>query len=164
MRDHGGGYLRRRYGSARRTDLYCGWGVPGDTLMGSYLRLTPLMASRKLQALGFIKRYIADHGGSPSYDEIAEALGTNKARVRAIVRVLADEGKLFRLPGARRGITLPGDIESAIRLLRASGMRVDSDVFVPVTNTTLPRVPPLKHIPDPHLGGELHDPGNHPAR
>lgn len=118
------------------------------------------MASRKLQVLGFIRRYITEHGESPSYDEIAAALATNKARVSAIVRVLTDERQLYRMPGARRGITLPGDLESAVRLLRAQGIRVDGDVFgsgAPVTNPSLPRIPALAHIPDFTLGGEHHD-------
>ncbi|CAN5369844.1 hypothetical protein BH10PSE14_BH10PSE14_04540 [soil metagenome] len=129
--------------------------------MGVQHRLSPTMTSRKLQVYRFIVDYIVSWDGSPSYDEIAAGVGTNKSRVYAIVRQLAAEGKILHRPGARRGISLPAmaariSLDDALSKLRAAGYRVDADVMevgVPiVTNSRLPGRPALEHIPPIEVG------------
>ncbi len=128
-------------------------------------RLSPTNSSRKLQALGFIKSYFAQHGASPSLGEIAAALGINRQRVHAIVRQLADDGLIHRDPGQRRGISLPDPAEElsaadAVRVLQALGWTVlsaEARIVGPVTNTRLPLRPALDHSP----GVEEHDADGH---
>lgn len=71
-------------------------------------RLSPEFASRKLQVLAFVRRYLTEHGGSPSYGEIAAGCGTTRRRVREHVHTLLREGRLIRIGGTRRALALPG--------------------------------------------------------
>lgn len=128
-------------------------------------RLTPAMASRKLQALDFITRYLARWGGSPSYDEIAAELGVGKTRARALVRQLQRDGAIARVSGQRRGIELVqgsdrASLAGAILELRRRGFRVDEDILSlspPCTNAPLPVPIALDHIPDIEFdGGDNH--------
>ena len=48
-------------------------------------RLTAEMASFRLLVLAAVREYIATNGGSPSYGEIANRLGSNRERVRKAV-------------------------------------------------------------------------------
>jgi SOS-response transcriptional repressor LexA len=63
--------------------------------------------SRKQAALEFIRRHFCDRGGSPSYAEIASAIGTTPQRVAAIVADLEEDGEILRRHGAARSIRLP---------------------------------------------------------
>jgi len=137
-------------------------GACAGTVMGSQLRLSATMASRKLQALAFIKEYFARWGRSPSYDEIAAALGITGARVHAIVGELAAGGDIIRSMGARRGISLPEPMDQisegdALLKLRQIGWRIDGELLQPdalptLRNTRLPGRPALVHIPDIEVG------------
>jgi hypothetical protein len=130
--------------------------------MNAPVRLTPTMTSRKLLALGFVRRYISEHGGSPTYGEIGEGVGVSRERARDLVRSLVRDGKLERESGAKRGIRLPmpdgvADIDGAIALLRARGFKVDEEglglaAAVPFTSAPLPMLPELEHIPDIEIG------------
>jgi SOS-response transcriptional repressor LexA len=63
--------------------------------------------SRKQAALEFIRRHFRDRGGSPSYAEIASAIGATPQRVAAIVADLEEDGEILRRHGAARSIRLP---------------------------------------------------------
>lgn len=53
------------------------------------------MTPRQREALDFIARYIADRGYSPSYQEVADAIGlASKSGVCRIVRSLVQRGHL----------------------------------------------------------------------
>jgi Mn-dependent DtxR family transcriptional regulator len=55
-------------------------------------RLSPEMASFRLLVLACVREYIEANHDSPSYGEIAAALGSNRTRVRKAVKQLAAEG------------------------------------------------------------------------
>lgn len=130
--------------------------------MNGPVRLTPTMTSRKLLALGFIRRYITEHGGSPTYGEIGQGLGVTRERARDLVRSLVRDKKLVRDTGAKRGIRLPlpagvPDIDGAFALLRARGFKIDEEglgltAAIPFTSAPLPMLPELEHIPDIEIG------------
>jgi len=88
------------------------------------LRLAPDMASRRLQVLAFVRVYITRWGEGPSYGEIAQAVGTNRERVKDVVRQLIAQGLLLRAPGMR-GLVLPDRRDDALRLLRELGWTVE---------------------------------------
>lgn len=130
--------------------------------MRAELRLTPEMASRKLQVLEFVRRYWTDHGGSPSLSEIAAGLGCERTTVRGHVRRLLAEGRLLRDPAlTERALRLPpaemSEIE-AMRVLRARGYVFDEEAAAaldPRTISTLAGLPLLDHRPlDGSDGGQ----------
>jgi len=116
-------------------------------------RLKPEMSSFRLLVLGFVRDYWTDHGGSPSYGEIANALDTNRMRVKRAVLALVDDGELLRTPGAR-GLRLPDQHENALNRLRELGYAIDPERKVvsfpgqPVTKPTLPVPPELDYPRD----------------
>ena len=115
------------------------------------------MASFRLLVLTFIRDYIGQWGASPSYDEIAAALGSNRTRIKHAVRSLAKDKLILRTPGPR-GLALPDTREEALRVLRSLGWEVMADAsrIAPpenVTHPTLTAVPVLDYIPDTD-GGE----------
>lgn len=79
-------------------------------------RLSPEMASFRALVLRFVRDYFAAWGQSPSYGEIAAALGSNRTRVRRAVLSLARAGLILRTPGTR-GLALPDEVERARRIL-----------------------------------------------
>ncbi|MCW3837832.1 LexA family protein [Sphingomonas canadensis] len=111
--------------------------------------LTPAMSSRRLQALGFIELYFVAHGESPTYSEIAAALGVSSERAKELVRQLEARGMLRRT-GARRGLVLtePAAMVSrnqALLLLRREGWRIDvATRTATLPNLTLPLAPELE--------------------
>jgi hypothetical protein len=134
------------------------------------LKLTATMASRKLQALDFIKTYWSRWGGSPSLGEIAAELGVSNKRAHQLVEQLEREGLI------RRGIEPPAPIDrfsqaDAMWRLRQLGFRIDEDIVKvqdvetglyprpeeagPFTNMPLPPLPHLDH----ERGAEEADPG-----
>lgn len=128
--------------------------------MRAELRLTPAAASRKLQVLEFIRRYLTDWGCSPSLGEIANALDISRTRARQHVKRLVAEGRLVRGAGRERNLRLPPEEMSAVeavRVLRASGWKVDEDAEAadPCAISTLAGLPLLDH-PSGHErdGGE----------
>lgn len=121
-------------------------------------RLTPAMASRKLQVASFYQQYKERWGRYPSYGEAAGAMGIQRSTARDAVR-RAVRDKLLDLPrGARRGVapvakTVPRltPEQAAIMLaqLRDAGV-VLADVLTGAdgrTSCPLPLVPELTHIP-----------------
>lgn len=57
------------------------------------------------EALAFIKRYNAERGYSPSYDEISDALGIkSKSGITRIVKALAAAGMITHRPNRSRAI------------------------------------------------------------
>lgn len=113
--------------------------------MGEPLRLTPTMCSRKLQALGFIKRYLADWGGSPSLNEVAAELGVSRQRVNQLIRQLAREGLIAHTRGVPR----------SLRLVPPPSMRDRADDAL--SKTRLPGLPRLDHNPAGDRAGDNHD-------
>ncbi|EPR09890.1 hypothetical protein M527_07130 [Sphingobium indicum IP26] len=101
-------------------------------------RLSPVMASRKLQVLSFIRRFYHEHGVGPSLSEIAAALGTNRSRVQDAIRKLAREGRLHRVPGQTRGVRPAETREEALRLLQTEGWTVNPDRLELVHPNALP--------------------------
>lgn len=122
------------------------------------LRLSPTSASRKLIALEFIKRKLADFGHGPSYREIAAAIGgASNSRVHAIVRRLEQEKLIVVRPGPR-GIGLPDPVDNLgksdiLRRARALGLDVILRGSFGGTTSELPLPPMLDHIPDIDIGG-----------
>ena len=100
-------------------------GMDGDA-RGAPLRLTPDMASLRLQVLAFVRVYITRWGEGPSYGEIGEATGASRTAIKKAVRRLIAQGLLLRSPGAR-GLMLPDRRDEAIRVLRELGWTVDGD-------------------------------------
>ena len=131
------------------------------------------MASRRDAALEFIKRRFAERGRGPSVGELGMALGTNKERAAAILRRLAKDGSIIRVPGApgKRGeIRLPDTADQislgdALRVLRREAERLDVATFremlgplaLPVTETHLFMPVELDYLPDVESGGTPDD-------
>ncbi len=137
--------------------------------MNAKYRLKPTMVSRKIQALRFIKEFYAEWGSSPSLEEIGAALGVSRQRAHALVCKLDADRAIMRRPG-NRGILLPDPAlmmsrSDALLLLQASGWKVSvdganvgmpaCDVW-PLTESGLPLIPELDHIPDT-VPGAFHD-------
>jgi hypothetical protein len=74
--------------------------------------------------LGFVRRYIAEHGVSPSYGEIAAGVGSHRVRVHRAVKVLVRDQMLERKAGPR-GLMLPNARNEAMRKLAELGWYVD---------------------------------------
>ena len=113
-------------------------------IMDDIPRLSPIMASRKLQVLAFIRGFYQDHGIGPSLSEIAAAVGTNRARVQGAIRKLAQEGRIHRVPGQARGVRPAETHEEALRLLQAEGWTVNPERLELVHPSI-----PLLDAPDP---------------
>ena len=61
------------------------------------------------KALNFIKSFIAEFGWSPSYDEIAEAMGLSpksKVVIHRYVRALEARGYIISIPNHQRSIAI----------------------------------------------------------
>lgn len=117
------------------------------------------MASQKALVLRFVREYIHEWHISPSYGEVAAATGITRQHAQALIRQLADEALLMRVPGKHRSLEMPDRFADAVRLLKAQGVHVAVDgagfvdLAVPVTNPSLPMLDALDHIPDVELGG-----------
>lgn len=84
-------------------------------------RLSPTMASRKLQLLAFIEIYYGQHGVGPSHSEMAAALSASTSRVKELLAKLEREGRIHRMRGVTRGIRPISAEQEAIRRLAAAG-------------------------------------------
>jgi repressor LexA len=63
------------------------------------------MTPRQFELLTFVRTYIAGHGYSPSYDEMAGAIGlASKSGIHRLITALAERGHIRRLPNRRRSI------------------------------------------------------------
>ena len=101
-------------------------GTHSDARVDALLRLTPAMASLRLQVLAFVRAYSARWGEGPSYGEIGEATGASRTAIKKAVRRLISQGMLLRAPGVR-GLVLPDRRDDAIRVLRELGWVVDGE-------------------------------------
>lgn len=89
------------------------------------IRLTPTMASRKLQVLDFVQRFYAARGEGPSISEMANALNCARSRIQDAIRKLEREQRIHRVPGKARSISPISSHEEAIRQLEARGYIVN---------------------------------------
>ncbi len=96
-------------------------------IIDSVPRLSPEMASRKLQVLAFIRLFHAQHGVGPSLGEIAAAVGTTRTRVHDSIRKLAREGRVHHMPGQPRGVRPAETRDEALRVLREEGWIILQD-------------------------------------
>lgn len=83
------------------------------------------MSSRKLQALGFIKRYFLEWSQPPTLGEIAAELGISNKRAHDLVDQLVAEKLIEKIPGKTRGIRLVDRDEQMSEidvLVRLAGM------------------------------------------
>ncbi|HEY0116271.1 MAG TPA: hypothetical protein VGB54_11155 [Allosphingosinicella sp.] len=117
--------------------------------MGEHRRLKPTMASRKLQALDFIKRYFAAYGDSPSLAEIGAELGVSRQHASDLVHQLAVDQMIRHVAGKRRGIRLIDRKEEiseadALVILARQGWIVND---AGLTKSGLPMLPELDHDP-----------------
>jgi repressor LexA len=73
--------------------------------------LTPVQQ----KVLGYVGRYIAEHGGvPPSFEEITAAMGiTSKSGAHRVITALEERGYLRRLPNRARTLSLVVDAPSA---------------------------------------------------
>ncbi len=116
-------------------------------------------ASRRDEAYAFIRTYIVRHGHSPSMEDVRVALGVSKTRAKALVHQLAVAKMIERVPGAQRGISIPGLFrELVLEELRRDGYIVDKDVITggPCPQGHLPLVAILEHVPS-IVAGDHHD-------
>lgn len=119
--------------------------------------------SRRDQAFDFIRAYIVRHGNSPSMEDVRIALGVSKTRAKALVHQLAVAKMIDRVPGAQRGISIPGLFrELVLDELRRDGYVVDKDVVsgMPCPEGHLPLVAILEHVPS-IIAGEHDDQSEH---
>lgn len=109
-------------------------------------KLSPVMNSRKLQALEFIQRYYIE------------------TRVQALIRVLERDGLVRRVRGKSRGIMLIGhakhisDLDALLQLQRR-GWTINQgrmELVPPLSCPSLPWPPKLDHISEVEIE-DLHD-------
>lgn len=130
--------------------------------MGAPLALTiegARPASRRDEAYDFIRAYIVRHGHSPSMDDVRIALGVSKTRAKALVHQLAVAKMIERVPGAQRGISIPGLVRALVlEELRREGFVVnkDAETGVPCPQGHLPLIAILEHVPS-IVAGDQHD-------
>ena len=69
------------------------------------------MTPRQKQLLDFIRDYRTEHGISPTYCEMKEAMGlASKSAVHRLIDGLVQRGQLARQERMARGVTLPGTV------------------------------------------------------
>ncbi len=88
-------------------------------------RLSPTMASRKNQAMLFIRAYFATHHAGPSISELAAALATSRSRAAALIGKLESEGRIHRVRGQARSIRPVEALDEALRQLKAEGWTIN---------------------------------------
>lgn len=116
-------------------------------------------ASRRDEAFEFIRGYIVQHGHSPSIEDVRSALGVSKTRAKALVHQLATAKMIDRVPGAQRGISIPGLFRQLVlEELRRDYFFVDHDVKAGgvCPQGHLPLLAILAQVPDP-TAGDNHD-------
>lgn len=65
------------------------------------------MTRRQNEVLAFINKYCLEYGYSPSYQEIADALGIcSKSGVKRLIDGLVDRGRLEMLPRRSRSLVV----------------------------------------------------------
>lgn len=122
-------------------------------------RLNPAMVSRKLQVVSFCKQYLARWGKSPSYGEIAAAMGIERDHAGKIVKRAIGEGLLHRATGTQRALTDPdassarlsaAEAHALVLRLHANGYGVSATDMIGTVSTScpLPILPLLRQKPD----------------
>lgn len=124
-------------------------------------RIAATASSRRLHALSFIKSYWAEHGGSPSFGEIAAALRSDRPTVSRIVQSLDRSGDIIRASGSRRGILLPDKLDQvttadALLILRRRGWSINGEAGSAIVMSSVVSVPPVTS-PQLELPPELND-------
>lgn len=72
------------------------------------------MTSRQAELLRFIKAHFAEHGISPSYEEMRVGIGVgSKSRIAELVYALAERGLIVHNKHYQRAIELPLERRSA---------------------------------------------------
>ena len=141
--------------SFHRESLYVPlMGVPSALTIGG-----ARPASRRDEAYEFIRSYIVQRGHSPSIEDVRIALGVGKTRAKALVHQLAVAKMIERVPGAQRGISIPGLVRDlVIEELRREGFVVNNDALTggPCPQGHLPLIAILEHVPS-ILAGDHHD-------
>lgn len=123
-------------------------------------------APRRDEAYAFIRTFIVEYGHSPSMEEVAIALGVRRTRAKALIHQLAVKKMIERVPGAQRGISIPGLAREMVLMeLRRDGYVVDKDVLVggPCPQGHLPLIAVLAHIPAIVAGDHHEQPIEHRA-
>lgn len=125
-------------------------GVPAPEGPDAQARLSPEMASFRALVLAFVRSYIAQWGQSPSYGEIAAGTNSNRTRVKRALVSLERKGLLLRAGGVR-GLSLPDDIDQALKTLERAGLLPPSraamgQISPRVTKPTLLPAPALDYI------------------
>lgn len=89
-------------------------------------------------ALAYIATYIYDHGYSPSYAEIAAAVGLRaRSGAHRIVDLLLYRGHLVHAPGRARSLALPTDVAPTEAALAAT-LRRYVELSGPITINDCP--------------------------
>lgn len=85
-----------------------------------------MITRRQAALLACVRKYAAaHHGATPSYQEIADALGLrSKSRVSALVDRLVERGYLHRVPRQARGLELIDHSLSSLDMLEAAVARL----------------------------------------
>lgn len=120
-------------------------------------------ATRRDEAYVFIRTYIIQNGHSPAMQDVAKALDVSKTRATDLVHQLAVRKMIERVPGAQRGITIPGLLrEMVLEELRREGYIVDRDVLTggPCPQGHLPLIAILEHVPS-IIAGDHHEQPEH---
>lgn len=68
------------------------------------------------RVLSFVQEYIFQNDESPTYGEIAEALGCAKSNVHGLVRRLAERGEITYRPDSMRSIKVLGQHRHTVRV------------------------------------------------
>jgi repressor LexA len=65
---------------------------------------------RQKLVLEFVAKYCAEHGHSPSYQEIGDAVGiASKSGVKRLVDALVERGRLETMPRRARSLVVVGE-------------------------------------------------------
>ena len=85
-----------------------------------------MITRRQAALLACVRKYAAAHdGATPSYQEIADALGLrSKSRVSALVERLVARGYLHRIPKRARGLEVVEHSLSSLDMLQAAVARL----------------------------------------
>lgn len=109
---------------------------------------------RRYEALAFIIERIVQSGTSPTFDEIADALGVRKTRARELVEQLIGEELVERVLGKQRSFRVRDVAQSRnllVEVLNRLGWTDATPLGIleqPRTHERLPLLPPFEHLPD----------------
>jgi DNA-binding GntR family transcriptional regulator len=123
--------------------------------MNAPLRITPAATPlRRDQALAFIIDRIVRTSICPTLDEISQALGVSKPRVRELIDQLVDAGLIERTVGTQRNLRVRdvahcrSMLEVSLRRLGWATVGAAGSLEPPLPKVQLPMLAPFEHIPD----------------